>query len=68
MSRAVARGNVGVRACPSGLMAGTYSMGASSSSSMSLSACRMISLVEKVYTAVSRRTNHKKLGGKDRPL
>lgn len=57
MSRAVASGKVGVRACPSGLMAGTYSMGASSSSSISLSACRMISLVEKAYTAVSWRTN-----------
>lgn len=43
MSRAVASGKVGVRACPSGLTAGTYSIVASSSS-MSLSACFSISL------------------------
>lgn len=54
MSRVVASGNVGVRACPSGLMAGTYSIVALSSS-MSLSACFSISLSGGKDSLVSQR-------------
>lgn len=68
MSRAVASGKVGVRACPSGLMAGTYSMVASSSSSMSLSACFSISLLGGKDLVVNRRIPSREATKHHQPL